>query len=89
MQKERKEGGLGLRWIQMRINIYKRVRRWSSLLDSYLESGCERCEEILVLTPPCKMRNTRRKTEERRREKEDVGGAESRDTNEISAIESP
>lgn len=66
-EKGEEDGGLSLRWIQMRINIYKRVRRWSSLLDSYLELGCGRCEEILVLAPPLEMRKTRRKTEERRR----------------------
>ena len=61
----RRRGGLGLRWIQMRINIYKRVRRWSSLLDSYLELGCGRCEEILVLAPLREMRNTRRKAKKK------------------------
>lgn len=75
-----KRRGLGLRWIQMKINIYKRVRRWSSLLDSYLESGCGRCEEILVLAPPCEMRNTRRKAEGRGRKKEDTGGEQNRGT---------
>lgn len=85
-----KKRGLGLRWIQMRINIYKRVRRWSSLLDSYLESGCGRCEEILVLAPPCEMRNTRRKAEGRRRKKRGYRGSriEGREWN-IRDIESP
>lgn len=33
-KREGRKGELSPRWIQMRINIYKRVRRWSSLLDS-------------------------------------------------------
>lgn len=56
---------LGPQWIQMRINIYKRVRRCGVPFSIPPESGCERrCEEILVLAPPCEMRNTRRKNEE-------------------------
>lgn len=60
----RRREELGPQWIQMRINIYKRVRRCGVPFSIPPESGCERCEEILVLAPPCEMRNIRRKNEE-------------------------
>lgn len=79
-EEREEEGELGLRWIQMRINIYKRVRRWSSLLDSYLEPRCGRCEEILVLAQPREMRNGRRKTERRERKKRTEEEEQNRET---------
>lgn len=85
-----KRRGLGLRWIQMRINIYKRVRRWSSLLDSYLESGMRTLRgnigsRTALRNETCKEKGWRK----REKKEQDIGGAESRDASGISAIESP